>query len=89
MAVLLLRRRFGAAMAAEKVRATVEASRPVVGEQPLLVTVSVGWATSRPPCGSFDTAIRAADEAMYRAKRGGRNRVEPAEAGCRWRTPPS
>lgn len=61
-------KRFG-----ERLRASVEASRlGANGEVPL--TVSVG-ATSHVPEMSQQHLIKAADEALYRAKRAGRNRV--------------
>lgn len=69
---------FGAAHVAEKIRRAVEAARPMVEGVPLDVTLSIGWATARPPQGTLADIIRAADDAMYRAKHGGRNRVEPA-----------
>jgi PleD family two-component response regulator len=43
-----------------------------VGERP--VTASVGVAEVRPAC-DFKQLYRLADEALYDAKRGGRNRV--------------
>lgn len=76
---------------AERVRATLERQRLTYGGRRFRVTVSAGVADARP-----DTADRArllieADEALYRAKREGRNRVvvwqrEPAAEG---RTPPA
>ena len=64
----------GARVAGEKVR-----SRIARMSSPVPVTASVGVATYRagddvPP----DGVVRAADEALYRAKRGGRDRVEVA-----------
>lgn len=71
----------GAWRVAEKIRAAVEALCPVVGDAPLTVTVSVGCATGLLPSDPIDDLVRAADEAMYRAKQGGRNRVECADPG--------
>ena len=44
------------------------------------IALSVGVLVVRPPYPLFAQALRAADELMYRAKRGGKNRVvlEPA-----------
>ena len=42
----------------------------------LSVTVSIGVAESSSQTMDVDTVIRAADQALYRAKEGGRNRVE-------------
>lgn len=71
-----------AAAAAERIRAAIEARRPEIGGQQLTVTASLGWATWRPGAGPTGALVRAADEAMYRAKQGGRNRVEAAD----WRS---
>lgn len=65
-----------AAGVAERLRAEIESApwphRPV--------TASVGVATSRNLfVGDLEALIAAADRALYRAKRGGRNRVERAE----------
>jgi diguanylate cyclase (GGDEF)-like protein len=46
----------------------------------LSVTASIGVATSRRENPSAEEAIRAADKALYRAKAGGRNRIETATA---------
>lgn len=66
----------GAALVAEKLRAAV-AETPVqwgADEIPVTVTVGVCVATSEAP----ESALRRADEAMYRGKRNGKNRVEVA-----------
>jgi GGDEF domain-containing protein len=46
----------------------------------LSVTVSIGVATSRRENPSAQEVIQAADKALYRAKAGGRNRIETASA---------
>jgi diguanylate cyclase (GGDEF)-like protein len=64
----------------ERLRANVEAHPFVYGGTPIPVTVSVGVA--RAPAPGINTAadfIARADETMYAAKRGGRNRVVSAE----------
>ncbi len=40
------------------------------------LTVSVGVATHAPSLASLEDLLRAADDALYRAKKGGRNRIE-------------
>jgi diguanylate cyclase (GGDEF)-like protein len=70
-----------AAALAEKLRAGV-AAREVTGldGERLSVTVSLGLAAAEGPGGGVGPAdlLRAADEALYRAKAGGKNRVEAA-----------
>ena len=66
---------------AERVRNTI-ASNPVETDGASVpITVSLGFAASTPehPLDA-DTLLRIADEALYRAKERGRNRVEPAIA---------
>lgn len=69
---------FGAVRVGEKVRAAVESARPRAEDRELVVTVSVGSATGQLPRDTIDGLLRKADEAMYRAKQNGRNRVESA-----------
>lgn len=49
--------------------------------QRIKVTVSMGVACLDSECGTSDQLLRAADEALYRAKRWGRNRVATAIPG--------
>jgi GGDEF domain-containing protein len=51
--------------------------------QDLSVTASIGVATSKRENPSAEEVIQAADKALYRAKTGGRNRVETASASRR------
>ena len=48
----------------------------------LNVTVSIGAADSQSVSGSFDEHMKAADQALYKAKSGGRNRLVFAAAGA-------
>ena len=71
----------GGAAVAEKLRRVIEEHRVEVPVGRVSITASVGVsslvADSSP---TFDTSYRAADAALYRAKAGGRNRVEVADA---------
>jgi two-component system cell cycle response regulator len=62
---------------AERLRATVEAVRVPTDAGLLHVTVSLGWATWDEE-EDVDALVRRADEALYAAKAGGRDRVEGA-----------
>jgi diguanylate cyclase (GGDEF)-like protein len=68
----------GALVIAERIRATVAAAQHPTEQGALKVTLSVGVATW--PGAGEDAAglIESADRALYRAKQGGRNRVEAA-----------
>jgi diguanylate cyclase (GGDEF)-like protein len=72
----------GAAEVAERIRARIEAER--VGrrdrEAPLEVTASIGVATMPASAQDLSSLIGAADQALYAAKRAGKNRVERAPA---------
>jgi len=79
----------GAEAVAEMLRARVETLATRHPSAPLsVVTISLGVATATPGLTTSPEALVAsADEALYRAKRAGKNRVEssariePAEAG--------
>ena len=61
---------------AEKLRQAVQASPdPTAGR----LSVSIGLGLSNPEQSSQDIAVRDADEALYRAKGGGRNQVQMAQ----------
>jgi diguanylate cyclase (GGDEF)-like protein len=61
--------------AAEMLRATVETTRIEAAARVIPVTVSLGVAEREPRDGGFDALYKRADERLYEAKRGGRNRV--------------
>ncbi|KMY57510.1 hypothetical protein N231_05230 [Geobacillus stearothermophilus ATCC 12980] len=70
-----------AAAAAEAIRANVERLAIPHGSSPAacVVTVSVGAAVAVPqPNESAETVLSLADQALYRAKQNGRNRMEIA-----------
>ncbi|WP_162826821.1 GGDEF domain-containing protein [Pseudolabrys taiwanensis] len=64
---------------AERVRTNFEVAGKVVGEYAIGGTVSIGAATSHAAVTDVDALINRADEALYKAKRNGRNRVEAAD----------
>ena len=63
---------------AERLRRAVGEAPQYIADIPLTVTVSLGLATLTDDCASVDELISRADQALYRAKQGGRNRV------CAW-----
>jgi diguanylate cyclase (GGDEF)-like protein len=68
---------------AERLRlALAHSPCPRRGAQPIPITISAGVALFGPGEG-LDTTLMRADEALYRAKRGGRDRVEIAIAAAR------
>ncbi|HEX2119430.1 MAG TPA: diguanylate cyclase, partial [Acidimicrobiales bacterium] len=71
----------GALLLAEKIRAAVANAPFRIDTGSLDITISVGVAAYPEPGSSGKDLVAAADAAMYRAKAGGRNRVEHAVAG--------
>jgi len=71
--------RADAVLLAERLRGLVASASIRVGDRPLVVTISIGVASfplsARGPVGDATELIAAADEALYRAKAAGRNRV--------------
>ncbi len=60
----------------EEIRGFVHSLEPRQGDQPLgRITVSAGVAQAHPGCATPTEILRAADEALYAAKQGGRDRV--------------
>ncbi len=67
-----------AAVAAERVRSAFAAASIVRNGQRIAATVSIGVASGSPPL-TLDSLITRADQALYRAKANGRDRVETAD----------
>src|SRR6187402_791975 len=65
----------GGVRAAERIRSAIQALEISASDKKILVTVSIGVAEFALE-NSAETFIECADRAMYRAKLGGRNRVE-------------
>jgi len=65
--------------AAERLRAGVQENVLEVDGKSIPLTVSIGLATYQESDRSFNDLLRRADQALYAAKKNGRNRVEIAE----------
>jgi len=70
----------GAKALAEKLRSIVEQCQFKIGHKNLKFTISIGIATSDKRTTKPFELVRIADQALYRAKAEGRNRVHAAEA---------
>ena len=66
------------ALAARLVQRVAQINHQDSREAPMLVTISVGLAACEPRDGDSEALLRRADEALYAAKHGGRNRVAMA-----------
>lgn len=69
--------REGAAAFAERLRRVIAATSFALGEGGICVGVTVSMGVAASPCGSvdLDDLVAAADQALYAAKRGGKDRV--------------
>lgn len=66
----------GASIVAERIRASVAGAPVAAGDNPRIgITVSIGIAARTAAGASLDALLVAADEALYAAKHGGRNRA--------------
>ena len=71
-----------AAVFAERLRRRVaESSLTIDGGTVITITVSIGMAAMAGTDADCDAVLARADEALYRAKRGGRNRIEQNDGG--------
>ncbi len=75
-----------ARLVAEKIRRAVAAEELRFGDAVIRFTVSIGGVAYPDDTGDARQLLRLADEALYRAKRGGRDRVRFVSDGPRGRT---
>lgn len=68
----------GAIQLAERIRSGIEQQTLLVSGKALNLSMSLGVAVKDGRTGSHERLLKAADEALYRAKQRGRNRVERA-----------
>jgi diguanylate cyclase (GGDEF)-like protein len=64
-----------ALIAAERLLDHVQKCCPIIGPETLAVTVSVGIASANSSMSGIATLLKRADDALYEAKRSGRNRA--------------
>lgn len=69
----------GAMSAIEKIREAVASNQWTYNNDSIQVTCSIGFATIDGDINNYNELLSCADEALYRAKSNGRNRVECAE----------
>jgi len=73
----------GAAKVAERIRANIEKTPVIIGMEKVHITASVGVASIVPDPATYpkgtEEFCESIDQALYRAKRNGRNRVEVVE----------
>jgi len=65
----------GARAVAERLRLDMASAHLMAGREPFSATVSIGVATAHPDDAGIVDLMKAADGALYEAKRGGRNQV--------------
>ncbi|MEN9888456.1 MAG: hypothetical protein RL559_493 [Pseudomonadota bacterium] len=70
----------GALQVAENLRLAVQQCHPDIGGQTLTITASIGVASRSPGAQSMHAIQQRADQAMYEAKKAGRNRVSTLES---------
>lgn len=71
--------REGALAFARRLLECVAENPPELGGAPTRYTLSMGLAELSADCMEFSTLLRNADEALYRAKKAGRNRIEAGD----------
>ena len=71
----------GALQVAENLRQAVQQCRPDIGSTRLDITASIGVASRSPGAQTMQSIQQRADEAMYEAKKAGRNRVSTLQTG--------
>ena len=64
-----------AEIAAERLRTTIQNASGILPGHDLRITISIGIAQAMLSMSSFEVMLKRADEALYQAKRAGRNRV--------------
>ena len=72
----------GALQVAETLRQAVQQCRPDIGGTRLDITASIGVASRSPGVQTMQSIQQRADEAMYQAKKGGRNRVSTLQVAA-------